>query len=96
MKKVMGFLVLVGMVVVVSGCAYSHGVSAGKGSVGVHTRAHAWEEPHFTADLEANPATSELGMGFVTVGSHVGWGDHPEGKWVSVNIGLGPDAPAEE
>ena len=90
MKRLIGFLVLTGMIVAVSGCAHGFGLSAGKASAGYYTEAHAWKAPSFTADLEANPATSELVVGFVTVGSYAGWGDHPEGKWVSIDCSLGP------
>ena len=90
MKKLTGILALL-VIVVSTGCATSGGFSAGMISAGAYTRAHAWEEPHFTADLESNPVESELGMGFVTVGSHAGLGDHPDGTWVSFNATVGPE-----
>jgi hypothetical protein len=91
MRKLVAVLGIVALLFVATGCAHSAAFSAGKANAGYYTRAHAWEEPHFTADLESNPVKSELGMGFVTVGSHAGWGDHPEGKWVSIGADLGPD-----
>lgn len=90
MKKLTGLLALLAMAVVATGCATSAGISAWKANADGYARAHAWEEPHFTADLESNPVKSELGMGFVTVGSQAGFGDHPDGKWVSLNASVGP------
>lgn len=84
----MGLLVLA--VISLTGCAHSAGFSAGQVSAGYHTRAHAWEEPNFTADLKSNPVKSKLGMGFVTVGSQAGFAEHPEGKWLTVDVSVGP------
>ena len=90
MKKVTGLLALLAMTIVATGCAASAGFSAGMANTGVWTRTHTWEEPHLTADLESNPVKSELGMGFVTVGSHAGLNDHPDGEWVSLDVSIGP------
>jgi len=92
MKKMIGLLASLVMVIVMTGCAHSAGSSVGAINTGYHTRAHAWEKPSLTGDLKSNPVTSELGMGFVTVGSQAGFGDHPTGKWVSLDISIGPDA----
>lgn len=91
MRKLTGIFALLAMVVMASGCATSVGSSVGMANTGVSSRAHTWEEPHFTADLESNPVKSELGMGFVTVGSHAGLTAHSEGKWASLNASIGPD-----
>ncbi len=95
MKNLTGILALLAMAVVVTGCVSSTGFSAGKISAGVNSRAHVWETPHFTADLESNPVHSELGMGFVTVGSQAGFGDHPDGKWLSFHSSTGPEIQSE-
>lgn len=89
MRKLTGLLALI-TIVVSAGCAHSAGFSAGKVNAGYWAQAHIWEEPHFTADLESNPVKSELGMGFVTMGSEAGFDDHPEGKWLSLNVSVGP------
>ncbi len=88
MKKLTGLLALAA--IVATGCAHSAGFSAGKINAGYYAKSHAWEEPHFTSDLESNPVKSELGMGFVTVRSHAGFNEHPEGKWVSLDASVGP------
>lgn len=88
MRKLMGLLALVA-VVVAAGCAHSTGFSVGQVNAGYWTRAHGWETPHFTADLKSNPVKSELGTGFFTVGSEAGFGDHPDGDWVSLDISVG-------
>lgn len=90
MRKITGILALMVIMVMVTGCATSAGISAWKANAGGHARVHCWEEPHFTADLESNPVQSELGTGFVTVGSHAGWSDS-EGKWVTFGLDVGPD-----
>ena len=89
MKKV-GLLAVVALVAVTTGCAHRAGFSAWQVSASYNTRAHAWEEPHFTADLESNPVKSELGLGFVTVGSQAGCAEHPEGKWLTLDASVGP------
>lgn len=88
MKKLTGLLAL--LAVALTGCAHSAGFSAGKVNAGYHTRGHAWEELHFTSDLESNPVTSELGLGFVTVGSQAGYGENADGRWVSFDAAVGP------
>lgn len=87
MRKLTGFFALLA-VVAVAGCAHSASSNLGPAHSGYYTRAHGWEKPHFTADLKSNPVKSELGMGFVTVGSHVGWSDQEE--WASLNCSIGP------
>lgn len=90
MKKVIGLLALLVTMIIMSGCAHSGGFSVGKINAGYSARVHAWEKPHFTADLNGNPVKSELGTGFVTVASHAGLGDHPDGKWLSLDGSIGP------
>lgn len=90
MKKMTGLLALLAMMIVATGCASTGGFSAGKINAGYHARVHAWEKPHLTADLSGNPVKSELGTGFVTVGSHAGLDDHPDGKWLSLDVSVGP------
>ena len=88
MKKLasIGFVAVVLFVV---GCAHSTGFNVWQVEAGVNSRAHTWEEPHFTADLTSNPVSSELGLGFVTVGSHAGF--TPQDNWVSLNCTVGPE-----
>jgi hypothetical protein len=86
MKRITALLALVAMVFVTTGCAASAVVSASKLNVGVNTRAHALEEPHFTT----GPGEVEIGLGVVTVGGKVGLGDHPDGQWVSAGVAVGP------
>ncbi len=90
MRKLMGLLGLMAIITVATGCAHTAGFSAGKINAGYHARVHAWEEPHFTADLESNPVKSELGMGFVTVGSQAGFAEQPDGKWLTLDASVGP------
>ncbi len=90
MKKVIGLLALLAILVMATGCASSAGFSVGKANAGAFVRAHAWEKPHFTYDLENNPVKSELGTGFVTVGSHAGLNEHPDGKWLSLDVSVNP------
>jgi len=90
MKNAIGILGVVALLFVATGCASSLGFSAGKVNAGAYSKAHTWEEPHFTHDLNSNPVKSELGLGFVTVGSHAGLSDHPEGQWVSLGATVGP------
>ncbi len=91
MRKLVGSLaVMAVMAVMATGCAHSAGFSVGQVSASYNTRAHAWEEPHFTADLESNPVKSELGMGFVTVGSQAGFAEHLEGDWLTFDASVGP------
>lgn len=91
MKKILSIVTIACFLSLATGCASSTGFSTGKLSAGAHSRAHGWEKPGFTADLKSNPVKSELGLGFVTIGSQAGWGDHPQGKWVSFSTDLGPD-----
>ena len=90
MKKTMQALTMVALVIAITGCATNLGFSAGPANAGVHARVHGWETPNFKADLNSNPVSSELGLGFVTVGSHAGLGDHPTGQWVSLGVTVGP------
>lgn len=90
MKKMAGLLALLAVMIVATGCAHSGGFSASKINAGYHARVHAWEKPHLTADLNGNPVKSELGTGFVTVGSYAGFGDNPDGKWLSLDASIGP------
>lgn len=83
-------LVALGLLVVV-GCAHSTGMQILKVNTGVTSSVHPWEEPHFTADLTSNPASSELGLGFVTVGSHLGCAD--QDKWIDASFVVGPAVP---
>lgn len=89
MRKLTGLLALLAIVATI-GCVQSTRVSAWNVNAGYDARAHAWEELHFTADLEGNPVKSELGLGFVTLRSHAGTGENPSGKWVSLNASIGP------
>lgn len=88
MRKMISMMFCVAVIGLV-GCASSAGSSAGKLSTGVNTSAHEWEMPNFTY-TEGNPASSELGLGLVTVGSNIGWGDHATGKWISLSADVGP------
>lgn len=90
MRKLVGLLALVAIVTVATGCAHTTGFSVGEVSASYNTRAHAWEEPHFTHDLESNPVKSELGLGYVTVGSEAGFAEHPEGEWLTLDVSVGP------
>jgi len=89
MKRSVAILALFAILFVATGCAHSTEFNVLGVSAGVNSRAHAWEEPHFTADLESNPVSSELGLGFITVGSNAGIVDN--GQWVSVHCTVGPE-----
>ncbi|MHA2279460.1 MAG: hypothetical protein ACXAC5_01020 [Promethearchaeota archaeon] len=87
MKKVTIAVGLVALALFVVGCAHSTGFNVWKANAGITSRAHAWEEPHFTHDLTNNPVKSEIGLGFVTVGSHAGWSDQE----VAMNLSARPE-----
>jgi len=90
MKRSIAFLVLVVIGVFSVGCASTGGASVGMANASFHSSAHGYDGFKFESSLDTNPATSELTLGFVTVGSSVGLNNHPSGKWFSSNFDVGP------
>ena len=88
MKRSIAVLALFAVLFVSTGCSHNSGFSVLGVSAGVNSHVHAWEAPHLTVDLKSNPISSELGMGFVTVGSNAGLmtGD----DWLSFSCKVGP------
>lgn len=93
MKRLIGLSLAV-MLVLTTGCAFTAGSNAGPAHSGFYTKAHDWKTPGFTADLESNPVSSELTLGYISMGSHLGWS--AQDKWVALTVDCGPEAPADD